>query len=123
MFWRRGDVNSAIEATSILIPPDHVVFRDATPNHERIGCFNVPGHITHDLLVGEGVKVEIPVFLPEHEELSADGSVGDSWNTDRNFVLSRPVDEGVWRANTLTKFPYEMNGTEAQPSICAGFSG
>ena len=105
----RRDVDRAVKSPSVLIPPNHVMLGNTAANHERVGRFNIPGQIAHDLLISQGVKVKITVFLSEHEELGADGTVSDTWNTDGNSVFCSPINQRVRRANSLTEFPNEMN--------------
>ena len=122
MFWCGGDVHSSIQASSVLVPPDDVMLGNATSDHQRIRGFNVPRQVAHHLLIGQGVKVEIPVFLPEHEQLGTNGTVGDAWNAHGDAMFGRPVDEGILRADLLAQGPHQVDGAEAKPSVCSGQS-
>lgn len=123
VFGCRRDVDGAVESTSVLIPPNHVVLGNTTAHHQRVGRFNVPGQIAHDLLVGQGVEVEIAVLLPEHEQLRTNGAVRNAGNADRNLVFGGPVNERVRGADALSKFPNEVNGAKTNPGIGTCFAG
>ena len=117
MFGGRGDVNGTVKTAPVLIPPDDVMLGNPAANHQGIGDFNVPRQIAHDLLVGQGVKVEITVLLAEHEQLRADGPVRDARNANRNLVFGGPVNERVRGADALPQFPDEVNGAKTNPRI------
>ena len=94
MFRRRGDVHGCVKTSTVLIPPDDVMLRDASSDHQGVGGLHVPRQIAHHLLIGQGVDVEVAVLLPEHEQLGSNGTVGDARDAHRDAVLGRPMDEG-----------------------------
>src|SRR6267378_5076220 len=89
--FRRGrDVDGMIESTAKLVPPDRVVLRDASPDHQSTRFLRTEYQIGEFGLIAELVDRETLVILPEGPQLVPHGSVEDRRHVHRDSVLPGP---------------------------------
>jgi len=79
-----------IESAAELVPPDRVVLRDASPDHQGTRFLRSEHQICEFRFVAELVDREILVILPEGPKLVSHRAVEDRRHVYRDAVLPGP---------------------------------
>src|ERR1700704_3571841 len=83
-FRRRRDVDRVIEPAAKLVPPDRVMLRDASSDHQGTGFLRTEHQVGQVRLVAELVDREALMILPEGPKLVPDRAVEDGGHVYRD---------------------------------------
>src|SRR5207245_3340883 len=106
--WGRRDVDGIVEPASELVPPNRVMLRDTTSDHQRARLFRPEDDVGEVRLIPELVDRKLLVLLPKRPQLIPDRPVEDRRHDHRNAVLPGPPQQGLAASRASPELPEEF---------------